>query len=469
MLVLDQPTRIQDHRPQNILHRLCAFTPAWSRTPLAAAVLVALIIRLALLPFACSGLTDPSRGFEQFGWEMGWVARSIALGHGFGSPFVPFTGPTALVPPLFPYLLAGVFRIFGLYSAPAGVAILSLNSLFSALTCIPIYFTAQHSCGDRAARFAAWSWVFYPFAIYFSATMVWDYALTALLFATCFCILQRLHLHHGLAAWAGLGVLYGITVLSNPSVLSVLPFLLLIALLKVRRAGGQWLRRSVITTVTLLAVIAPWGIRNYRVLHAISPVRDGFWLEFWSGNTGDTFESNPAWTHPASNPVEMQKYITSGETAYLAQKHLMAVDFVSHHPIFFLGVSLRRAIRFWTGFWSFNPRYLRKEFFDIPNLFFCTGITILMLSGARRFWRHDRRATLPYLLLLVIFPLPYYLSHSSMDYRQPIEPEIILLASIAVFGLKESDEEELEAESKDFVPVEFAYADHPLVVAIQSL
>jgi 4-amino-4-deoxy-L-arabinose transferase-like glycosyltransferase len=460
MLALNPPTRLQS--PQSPIRAGIESFPL--RVTLTLAVVTALVIRLIVMHFATSGLTDPSRGYEQFGWEMGWVARSIALGLGFSSPFIPSTGPTALVPPLFPYLLAGIFRVFGLYSANSGLVVLSLNSLFSALTCIPIYFTAQYSLGDRAARFAAWSWVLYPFAIYFSATMVWDYALTALLFATCFCILQRLHLHHGIAAWAGLGVLYGVTTLSNPSVLTVFPFLLLYGVLRIRRVGGDWLRRGVITTVALLAVLAPWGIRNYRILHLVCPVRDGFWLEFWSGNTGDTFESNPAWTHPASNPIEMQKYQSSGETAYLAQKHVMAAAWVHQHPISFLAVSLRRAIRFWTGFWSFNPRYLQKEFFDIPNLFFCTSITILMIIGLRRSWRHDRRATLPYLALLAIFPFTYYLSHSSMDYRQPIEPEVIILASLGIFGIRNSREAAAE-NVEEAAPTQIMYEDESLTLA----
>src|ERR1700730_5672407 len=78
-----------------------------------------------------------------------------------------------------------------------------------------------------------------------------------------------------------------------------------------------------------------------ELLLTASPIRDGFWLEFWAGNSGDTSTSNPAWAHPASNPVEMQKFIAEGETAYFAHKHTMAVSFVRHHPLLFPGFSLR--------------------------------------------------------------------------------------------------------------------------------
>jgi hypothetical protein len=43
----------------------------------------------------------------------------------------------------------------------------------------------------------------------------------------------------------------------------------------------------------------------------------------------------------------------------------------------------------------------------------------------------------PYLLLLIVFPLPYYLTHSSMDYRQPIEPEIVILVTIGLVGFRD--------------------------------
>ena len=393
-------------------------------------------------------IAAPSLDHGHFGAEMGWVARSLAMGHEFSSPFFPSTGPTALVPPLFPYLLAAVFRTFGLYTAKSAFVILSLDSLLSALTCIPIYLSLKYAAGERPAQLAGWLWVIYPFAIYFSGAQVWDYALTSFLFATCFCFAQRLHLQESFLVWFGFGILYGLTSLSNPSVLSMFPFLLLTALWKVERVGGRWLHRGIVTVIAITFVLGLWAIRNDRVMHAASPIRDGFWLEFWAGNSGDTFTSNPAWAHPASNPVEMQRLEAEGETAYLAHKHTAAVSFVRHHPLLFGGVSFRRAVRFWTGFWSFRPSYLQSEPLDVPNVFFCTCITFFMFRGIWRWWKDDRTHASPFLIMLLVFPLPYYLTHSSMDYRQPIEPQIVILVTIGLFGIRDwtasADSQEVE-------------------------
>jgi hypothetical protein len=414
---------------------------------LSVTALVALVLRLIIVAIVFRDVSAPTFDHNEFGWEMGWTARSLALHQGFSSPFLPVTGPTAIVPPIYPYLLAAIFRLFGIYSAASAVVILSLNSLFSALTCIPIYFSLRHAASTRLARFAAIGWAIYPFAIYFSADRVWDYALTALLFTTCFWAAQRLHLR-GPWAWFGTGVLFAVTVLSNPSVLSVLPLLILFSLYKMRRVDGPWLRNGLIILLTCAALWAPWAVRNQRVLHTSATFRDGFWLEFYAGNNGDTSDSNPASAHPASNPLEMQTYQAVGEINYIAHKRVLALDFVRHHPAFFAAVTVRRIIRFWTGFWSFSREYLHREPLDVPNFFFCTALSLYLLRGARRWWKEDPGSSLPYLVTLFIFPIPYYFTHSSMDYRQPIEPMIVALVVIGVFGLhRKSADSNVEEES----------------------
>src|SRR6516164_685340 len=78
-----------------------------------------------------------------FIFEMANLAYSVATGHGFGSPFRGDTGPSAWTPPLYPWVIALAFRVFGIYSHAAALAILLFNSVFSALTSWTIYRIAQ--------------------------------------------------------------------------------------------------------------------------------------------------------------------------------------------------------------------------------------------------------------------------------------------------------------------------------------
>ena len=413
-----------------------SFRKIWSRHQVLLMVLAALIVRLMVVVYGFRDQADPADHHAAFGWEMGWVARSIFQGHGFSSPFFPLTGPTAMVPPLFPYLVAAMFHLFGLYTAKAAFAILSINSLLSALTCIPLYFSGRYTLGEKAATMAGWGWVIYPYAIYFSGARVWDYALTGLLFTICFYFAQRLHRQERVLAWLGFGLMYGVAALANPSVLTMFPVFLLLAVLEMRRRDARWALRCVVAAVGLVAMLTPWTIHNYRALHFAGPVRDNFWLECWAGNNGDTFESNAVWAHPASNPVEMQRYEAEGEIGYIAEKKTLALKFIEQNPTFFAGLSLRRAFSYWTGFWSFSPAYLNKEPLEIADVFFCSSITVLMLLGARRFWRRDSISALHYVALIAVFPITYYVTHATPDYRQPIEPEVVVLVVMGVLSLK---------------------------------
>jgi 4-amino-4-deoxy-L-arabinose transferase-like glycosyltransferase len=410
-------------------HTLRAEPAGSRRWLLPVIILAALAIRMVVVLFTFRGLpfAEEYLSHAQFGWEMGWIARALASGHGFSSPYYPWSGPTAMQPPLYPFLLSLVFRLFGIYSLTSGFVILSVNSLLSALTCIPIYYSAKYSLGARAGKIAAWLWALYPFAIYFSAGRVWEYALTGLLFTTCFCIAQRIHHSAKPLVWLGWGALFGITALSNPAIISLLPFLLLVAMVKARRTSRRWLLNATLTALAALAVLTPWMARNYRVLGVFCPVRDNFWLEFYSGNNGDP-ALNPIASHPVNNPAEMESFLSMGETAYLAEKHTLAIASIKDHPFFIVQKTIRRIFYYWTGFWSFSADELRREPYSPGNVFYCCCISLLMLRGVLRLWRLNRSAALPYLVLIVVFPLTYYLTYPLMDYRQPIEPAILVLA-----------------------------------------
>src|SRR5436305_960426 len=102
--------------------------------------------------------TRPGNDNFEFGWEMGRVARSIAQGHGFSSPYEGNTGPTAWEPPLYPYLMALVFKLFGIYSTASAWVLLVINSLLATLTCIPVYLIARKTFGDAIGKWSAYAW-----------------------------------------------------------------------------------------------------------------------------------------------------------------------------------------------------------------------------------------------------------------------------------------------------------------------
>ena len=112
-------------------------------------VLLSLVLQVAAIGLLHTYRFREGEDHFGFGWEMGRVGRSIASGHGFSNPYGDSTGPTAWEPPVYPYLIGGVFKLFGTYSDSSAWVLLVINSLFTALTCIPIFLIAQKSFGTR--------------------------------------------------------------------------------------------------------------------------------------------------------------------------------------------------------------------------------------------------------------------------------------------------------------------------------
>ena len=102
----------------------------------------------------------PIKANIPYGYELGRVARAIAAGEGFSSPLRDLdTGPTAWFTPIYPYFVAGIFKLLGIYSEMSRVIIATANCAFAALTAIPIYAIAKRTFGEGVAIGAGWVWV----------------------------------------------------------------------------------------------------------------------------------------------------------------------------------------------------------------------------------------------------------------------------------------------------------------------
>src|SRR5690349_4753838 len=154
-----------------------------------------------------------------FGWEMGRIGRSLALGQGFSNPFNEPSGPTAWEPPLYPFLIAAVFKLFGIYTHASALVLLTINSFFSALTCIPIFLISRKCFSEKVAIWGAWLWALLPNVTYWSTRWVWETSLAALLMATIFWMTLILEEREGWRPWIEFGLLWGIAALTNTSLL----------------------------------------------------------------------------------------------------------------------------------------------------------------------------------------------------------------------------------------------------------
>lgn len=403
----------------------------WSSTTLIFAA--ALLIRLVASTVLYGLQMDPRRDYWEFGWETGRIAHSISAGKGFSAPVYGYEGPTAWMAPVYPYLLAGVFRVFGDFSKRSALAILGLNSFFSALTCFPVFHIARRVLGPRSAIWAGWAWAVYPFAIYFASVRVWETCLTTLLLSLALWLTLVLADGARPTLWAIYGGLWAVAALTSPVTLSVLPALAAWIFFRTRRNGAAvYLTRAMVSGMVFLILVTPWFVRNFRTFHQFVPFRDNFGLELRMGNNGDTSDVYVDWAHPAHNPAELHELVTLGEIAYFQEKKAQALDFIRKKPGFFLWITARRFVFLWTGFWSLRHDFLANEPFEIPDVLFTTPMAIVMLIGMKQAWHAVGNATLPLLFCIALLPGIYYLTHVDLHYRHPVDPVVVIFVAYAI-------------------------------------
>ena len=404
------------------------------RSPLTI-VTVAFVLRMAfVLAFHFYRFSRNPSNFA-FGWEMGSVAHSIAIGQGFSSPCTIPSGPTAMIPPVFPFLLAGIFELFGVYSDVSGLVILTLNCVLSSLTCLVIVWMGRRTLGEAAGVVAAWIWAFWPMA-FWEAHRVWETSLSAFLFGLVFLSVLELESRHGVFA-LGCGLLWGVTALTNPAILAFLVPAVAWQWLVKWRSGTVFRRHLFAAAATALLSITPWVARNYVTFHRFIPIRDNFAFELYLGNHPMQAGENRFLVHICNNDVEAAKFRSMGELAYIEMKKQETFTYIAHDPGNFAKQVLRRVFDVWGGTratWldmdvdASAKRGLTGTLTLGKHVLFVTSSGLALWGLFLAFRRKICGAEL--LLFMVLFPpLPYYFTHAENKYRHPLEPVLMLLAA----------------------------------------
>ena len=386
-------------------------------------VVISFVLRLGYMVIAHTYRFKAIGDNFSFGFEMGRIGRSLATGGGFGNPFNGYTGATAWEPPLYPLLIAAVFKLFGIYSQASAFILLTINCIFSALTCIPIFLIAKRCFSDRVAVWSAWTWALLPSIMYWSTRWVWETSLAALLMAVLFWLTLVMEERDGLKRWLTFAVIWGIAALTNPSLLAFLPASGLWIWYQRWKVGKRSLAGIVLASAVFLACIAPWLIRNYRTFGQVVFLRSNFGAELRIGNGPGANGTWMEYLHPTQNVYEMERYRRMGEMAYVKERKREAIDFIRHDYGRFIGLSLKRFIYYWGGV----PRQENLAWVaPMKNALFLLSSALAFWGLARALRRHRPGAWL-FFWLILCYPAVYYFVFPHPRYRHPIEPELLIL------------------------------------------
>jgi 4-amino-4-deoxy-L-arabinose transferase-like glycosyltransferase len=416
------------------------FLDAWShvRTSPFWMVAVALFLRVGWIIVGHTYKFKNTDDHFSFGWEMGRIGAAIASGHGFSNPFGASTGPTAWEPPLYPYLTAGVFQIFGIYSNASAFVLLCLNSIFSALTCVPMFLIARRIFSQKVAVGAAWTWALLPYAMYWCTRWVWETSLSPLLLAMILWLTLTMEERDGMKPWLWFGLLWGIAAVDSTVLLSFLPASGLWAWYHRAKRRKPSLAGVVLASAVFLVCISPWLVRNYQTFGKFIFIRDNFGAELRLGNGNGADGTWMQYMHPTQDVFAMRQYTEMGELAYVALRKRQAVEYIKADYPRFAVLCLKRFIYFWAG----PPRLAQIWWLaQTKNSLFLASSVLMFWGLGRALRRHKPGAWLLFLLIL-FYPAIYYMVFPGQRYRHPIEPEMTILG---VYLLTETGRKSLRA------------------------
>jgi len=369
-----------------------------------------------------------------FDQEAGNIALALSQGNSFSNLFRQTTGPTAWLAPAYPFLLSKIFSLFGPFTISSFFAAVFLNIVFSSAVVFPLFHLARRVAGPAIAAVSTWMWALLPAAIIMPFEWIWDTSLSVLLATTILYFTLCSSESSKLGLWLTYAILWAMAIRTNPSLAIALPFLLFWAAVRARAVGPISWQVPVISLALITLCCSPWTIRNYRTFHRFMPIRSSLPFELWIGNNDIFDEHTVGGIQRITRFEETRRYAQLGENAYLAEKSQLASSFIRQKPALFLRLTGRKIIATWIGTEHPFRDFRRADSLLVQVIIVCNLLlTLGTVLGIFFLARARNPFTFPIAIFPVLFPLVYYVTHTSLRYRHPIDPMLVFLTAVMLF------------------------------------
>lgn len=406
----------------------------WEDLPLNSQVTHIFVVAMAMRLIYAVGV----HSWEDYGIDEAIrVARSVAEGRGYESPFADDGTPSACIAPGYPTLLGGIYAIFGYGNAlSAGVQQAFSMLAVAAQLCLLPYLSRSLGLGSTPGFWAGFFGALCPFFLWVETRGWWEAPYAALLLVLCVTGIIRAVKDGPATRWfvAGVGLLAGICLLTSPNLGPCLAAVLLICCLYAGESKWGAFGRATAIGLIALAALAPWTWRNYEVFGTFVPVRSLFGLEFrvshnpmahavfYENLTQGVYDR----MHPSQNVEQRDEILRLGEVEYGRKRLGEAMDWIQQRPDIFIRLTGERVYDFW--FYEIKPL---KRLIRI-------AVAPFVLAGLLSMLRRSVFAVVILGSLLFVYPLLYYLIQVDARYFYPIYWCILVCLGFGMTRLTEA-------------------------------
>ena len=360
------------------------------------------------------------------------LANNLAEGLGYIRPYEYFRGeviPTAEFPPLFPALLSLAVRA----GATSTVTLKLLMTLFGTATVVVIGLIGRTVGGALVGLLAAVVAAIYPMLFEPDAALMPE-TLAALFAATATLLVLLALQRQTRRLWLFTGMALGAGALVRAEIILLAPLLALPLI----RWGAPWrerLLRATVLFVGVVALVAPWTVRNAVRLDHFVPVSNNFGGLILGSNCPPTYEGRftGLWLFECYDRVDATGLDeTERSRAYLRE----GLSYASERPERAAVVGGIRVLRVW-GAWDVEGQ-LDWESFEGRNRRWhmvghrmYVGLGVFAVAGIVSLLRRRQRVW-PLLAPLLLITAMAVVSYGNQRFRATAEPAIVVLAA---FGL----------------------------------
>lgn len=346
--------------------------------------------------------------------------------------------PSAVLPPFYTIIVAGVYGLFGTESFSATLTLQMINALITSLAAIVIFVVGFQLANIRTAWISAIFVAINP-TIFGYTHLIWDTSLFTFLVSLTVLFSIYLSYKKEIFYWLLFGAWLGLVAMLNPSLTLCYPLLVLWSLIRMENRSKKMIVRGVTLAVLgWLIAITPWTMRNYHHFDRMIYIRSALMQELWLGvcpeaeNDGSAVFTNQ---FALKNSDVRNTIITIGEQAYIDECGDKAIESIKTEPLRFFKLIGIRTIDYWLGtVYSHTikgaggwPRSLSRM---AVTVFL---ITELMILVACLLMRRISRPDLKWLISMVIlFSVVYCITHVQIRFRAPAEPIMAVILGILI-------------------------------------
>lgn len=371
------------------------------------------------------------------------IALHLARGHGYLSPFdlSAAAPPTSWSPPIYPAVMAGAYKLFGIETHAAMVALVIFNASCFALTAAALFVLGSWFVNRTTGVIAAALLLCHPLFLGRIAYF-WDAFPALAIF--CWALLWAVWLARtrrtGVMGITFLGAALAALALTNSAYVLTIPAILWIA------TRGQIFRRRAMLIACAFAgfaiAMAPWTIRNYRIFGRLFFVRAGAPLELLIGNRPNSsgISEDVVDVHPFMFSPERNKVQAWGEMAYFDDCARRFRHELRSRPGRFAQLCMLRTayLMLYDGAREVDvdhpPRWALFRTYPL-DIALTDVIAVLSFAGCLVAWRKRIRGMAPIMAIALLSVVPYIPTHVDARYAMPLRALLLLPAAVLLSAL----------------------------------